>query len=340
MSRIRRRFLALSPGWTVVAGLLAVILTLHVILRAPLEWSSARPLLLSILRVTGLYVVIAVWLWIVLRAGLRLGNRQALLRSLAQHAGDGFCFASAIFLCLYLKLMVPLVRASTFDRAYEAIDRRFFAWMDPLIAWRAHALQFNWIDSMYLFAFFGMFCLSFIIHNLRGRAEFRRVFLATVLVQGAGAVLYMVAPAVGPFLFHPSANALAVGTQHSFYLLRQKELAAGGVLWFSAHAGEFVLCGLAAMPSLHVAASFVFLCYAWRYVRWLGYVYALIFGWILFGAMATRWHYGIDLIAGVALAYACIALSNWWIEAYEEALELGVEEKVPLCVPEEQPALA
>lgn len=299
-------------------------------LRAPLEWSSAGPLITGIVRVAELYVAVAVWVWLVLRAGLRLESRLALLRSLAQHAVDGFCFGSAIFLCLYLKLMVPLVRATTYDRAYEAIDRRFFAWMDPLITWRARALQFNWIDSLYLFAFFGMFCVSFIIHSLRGRAEFRRVFLASLLVQGGGAVFYLVAPAVGPFLFHPSANALAVGTQHSFYLLRQKELAAGGVFWFSAHAGEFVSCGLGAMPSLHVAASFVFLGYAWRYVRWLSVLYAPIFGWIVFGAMATRWHYGIDLVAGVALAYGCIALADWWIEAHEAALDRELENRAPV----------
>lgn len=326
LDMIRRRFLALAPEWIVVASLLAVTLALRMTLRTPLEWSSVGPLLSNIFKVAELYVAVAVWLWLVLRAGLRLESPSVLLRSLAQHAGDGICFGTAVFLCLYLKLFVPLIRVKTYDRLYEVIDRRFFSWMDPLIAWRARALQFNWIDGLYLFVFFGMFCVSFIIHSLRGRAEFRRVFLASLLVQATGGVLYLVAPALRPFLFHPSANALTVETQRSFCLVRQKELAAGGALWFSAHAGQFILCGLGAMPSLHAAASFVFLRYAWRHVRQLAFVYVPIFSWILFEAMATRWHYGIDLIVGIALAGGCIALANRWVEAHERVCKQRPEQ--------------
>lgn len=333
MTKIRGQLLRAAPEWVVVAALLAVTVALQVYLRAPLEWSSLSPILGHILGLVAGYLLVAVWLWLALRAGLKRGaGRFEMVRRFGQQAGDAFCFALALSLSLYIKLWVPFVRSASYDRAYESMDRMWFSWVEPVIAWRARALQFGWIDHLYFLAFFGMFLVSFVIHNLRGRWEFRRVLLATVLVQGAGGILYLAAPAIGPFLYHPSANALMGATEHYFQLVRQNEMA-GGVGWLAANAGRYLMCGLAAMPSLHAAASFVFLYYAWRHVRWLGVVYTPAFLWILFGAMASRWHYGIDLVAGVALACGCIALSNWWMGAHEAA-ERRVEAEKPIMVAE------
>ena len=61
------------------------------------------------------------------------------------------------------------------------------------------------------------------------------------------------------------------------------------------------------MPSLHVASSAVFVYYALKHERWLGICYLPLFTFIFFEAMATRWHYLIDLIAGLGLT----ALAIW-----------------------------
>lgn len=281
-----------------------------------MEWSSARPILAHVSSIAMGYVGVAVWLWLVFRAGARRETAVAIARRLFIQVGDAFCFGIVLALTLYIKLWVPLVRTASYDRFYDATDRIFFSWLHPFIVWRARYLQFNWIDQLYFLFFFGMFLVSFVIHNLRGRAEFRRVFLASLLVQGTGGALYFAAPAIGPFLYHPSANAIMASTEHYFYLVRQSEMT-GGVSWLCANAGRYIVCGLAAMPSLHAAASFIFLYYAWRYVRPLAWIYTPLFIWILFEALASRWHYGIDLIVGIALACACIALSNAWMRAHE-----------------------
>jgi hypothetical protein len=316
-SVMKRLWLKASPEWVVAAALLAVVIVLQAILRAPVEWSSAGPVLGHIGTVVGGYIFVATWLWLALYSGKGKQSKTEVVRKLVMQVSDAACFALVLSLSLYIKLLVPLLRPTLYDRQYEAIDRVLFAWLEPLINWRTRAIQVHWIDSLYFLAFFSMFLFSFVTHNLRGRAEFRRVFLATLLVQGVGGVLYLAAPALGPFLYHPSANPVMGATEHYFYLVRQNELA-GGVRWLSANAGRYIMCGLAAMPSLHAAGSFVFLYYAWR-VRWLFAIYVPAFGWILFGAMATRWHYGIDLIAGLGLACSCIAMAEWWMRVHERA---------------------
>ena len=163
-----------------------------------------------------------------------------------------------------------------------------------------------------------MFLISFVVHNIRGRSEFRRVFLASLLVQAFGAMLYLIVPAMGPFIYHPSANAWMGEVEHYFYDVHLN-LLTGGANWLQGNTSLHLTQGLAAFPSLHAAASFVFLYYAWRYCRWLTLLYGPFFVWIIFEAMATRWHYGIDLVAGIALACGSIVVSDLWMRAHEAA---------------------
>ena len=302
-----------------------VALVLQGIAHGSLERNSFGLICLRVALLAGGYLLVAVWLWLVLRAGLKRDEKwKDLARRLGQQASDAVCFALVLNLTLYIKLLVPLVRTISYDRVYETIDRAWFSWLDPLIIWRGRELQYHWINDLYFTLFFGMFMASFFFHSLRSRSEFRRVFLASLLVQGIGGVLYLAAPAVGPFLYHPSANLLMGGTERYFYTVRRDELV-GGVRWLGANAGYYLDCGLAAMPSLHAAGSFVFLYYAWRYVRWLGVVYTPVFMWILFAALASRWHYGIDLIAGLGVACVSIALANRWTSAHEGAVRGRIE---------------
>ena len=324
LAKLRQLLLSASPEWIVASTLLAIAVALQVTLRAPLAWLSAVKILAHVAALSAGYILIAIFLWLVLRAGRRQESKSDIARRLGQQVSDAFCFELVLTVSLYIKLLVPLIRSDSYDRLYESIDRTWFAWLDPMIAWRARSLQFNWLDTLYFFLFFGMFFVSFIVHNLRGRAEFRRVLLATLLVQALGGVLYLAAPAIGPFLYHPSANVLMGATEHYFYMVHQAEMA-GGARWLSTNASLYLDFGLAAMPSLHAAGSFVFLYYAWRYVRWLGWVYLPAFAWILFEAMATRWHFGIDLIAGLMLGCVCIFLTEKWVRAHGKTRPTAAE---------------
>jgi len=339
LKKLRGLFLRASPEWVVATVLLAVTVGLQASLRASPEWSCLMALILHVFGLMNTYLaaVFIGGLWLLAPALVhRTENRTAVLRRAGKEAVNGICFGLVVTLSLYIKLLVPLLRSASYDSLYEAIDRVCFSWMNPLIALRVRFLYFHWVDSLYFLFFFGMFLVSFAVHTVYGKRGFRRVLLATLLVQSLGGMLYLAAPAIGPFLYHPSVNVLMRAAEHSFYLVRKAEMA-GGVHWLSANAGRYVDFGLAAMPSLHAAGSFVFLYYAWKYVRWLGWVYTPVFAWILFGAMTTRWHYGIDLIAGLALACASIALTNLWTRAHEEARSPTANRK---AVPKDRVAVA
>ncbi|HTV04439.1 MAG TPA: phosphatase PAP2 family protein [Acidobacteriaceae bacterium] len=323
-----------APEWVVAGVLLVITLNFRWILHAPLQLPSISQF--SVMGEIFLIPMLGLCLWVLLPILLNPKGDPELVRKLGRQAGDALCFGLVLTLHFQIKLWIPLLRSTTYDSIYEATDRFFFSWLNPLIAWRSRWPQNHWIDGLYFEVFFWIFLVSFIAHNQRSRSEFRRVFLAVLLMFALGANLYLVAPALGPFLYHPSANALIGDVQRYMYGIRKSELA-GGVIWLRANSGRYLTCGLAAMPSLHAAGSFIFLYYAWRYVRPLAWVYGPIFIWILFAAMASRWHYGIDLVAGIALACGCIALSDWWMSAHEAAARRALQDAEQPVIDESLP---
>ena len=64
------------------------------------------------------------------------------------------------------------------------------------------------------------------------------------------------------------------------------------------------------MPSLHAGGSFLFLYFAWRYGRVLLIPYAIIFAYLNITAIASLWHYAIDIPIGIALAAFCCWLAH------------------------------
>src|SRR5262249_10265343 len=67
---------------------------------------------------------------------------------------------------------------------------------------------------------------------------------------------------------------------------------------------------LAAMPSLHFAAAFVMAYYAWRAQLAIAPLAVAIVGWISIESVVSRWHYLVDLPAGLVVAAVAIAVAN------------------------------
>jgi hypothetical protein len=331
---LKRQFLRIHPKWGVVIGFLLVAITLSLLIHAPFQFPSATSLLFIGFTYLLPFVFIGIWILLPLPFLIYRGELKDAIRRVFWQINDAFCFGVILILHFHIKLWAPLINPASYDPVYEAIDRNCFSWIDPLISWRSQ-WQFDWLNNLYFNAFALMFVCSFIVHNFQSRSQFRRVFLASILVQVIGAVCYLIAPAVGPFIYHQGANAHVTLAQHNLLMIHQA-LLAGGTNWLQLHTSEDVGAGLAAMPSLHIAASFVFLYYAQKYCRWLTWLYWPCFLWIIFEAMASRWHYGIDLIAGLALAYGSICLAHKWLDAHEAAL---APEQEPMPVEELAPAL-
>lgn len=247
-----------------------------------------------------LYPLIGVAIWGVLAA---VGQRTDLARTFLIALP---CYAVVLVCHFNLKLWGPHINPLLWDDLYWRTD----TWLRPLVDacfWlrRAIAPVIPLDSNFYMIAFIAMFYMSFCFHALRSPHQFRTLFLAALLFQGLGALAYLVMPAIGPFLYESGIEPAQTGAQQGMLALRQ-EIVSGGAGWFAANGGTHITAGLAAMPSLHTGGSFLFLLFAWRHARVLMPLYSVLFAYISIDAVASRWHYLVDLPVGIALALGCV----------------------------------
>ncbi len=220
------------------------------------------------------------------------------------------CYAIVLICHFNLKLWWPLINPVRWDQQFWSIDQMF----RPVIAGAFTAREamtpvFGLGQNAYMISFIMMFYTSFSVHALQGPYQFRRLFLSALFFQGIGGFCYLVMPALGPFIYERGLILIHSEAQHGM-LGTFNQITAGGSAWVRANGSANLTAGLGAMPSLHVGGSFLFLYFAWRNAKILVPVYTLFFTFILVSAVATRWHYLIDLPFGLLLALVSIRLAE------------------------------
>ncbi|KYF72618.1 phosphatase PAP2 family protein [Sorangium cellulosum] len=223
------------------------------------------------------------------------------------------------FLLNYLSLrtILPTVRSDNLDAELLHLDLLIFRmepalWMErfntrPVVEW------FSFFYFSYFFiCFLSMLLAVWVARPGRGTSEFA---VGTSLVYCVGQLVYMAVPAYGP------VKAL----QH----LYQGPLD-GGFFWGAV--SSVVQAGGAmkdVFPSLHTAGPLWFALYAFLRARtdrrlfWLAVVAAFFSFNIIISTMLLRWHYAVDVVAGVALATGVA-----WLTPRLVRWEEGVRERM------------
>lgn len=237
------------------------------------------------------------------------------------------CYAIVLFVHFNIKMWVPYINPLQFDGLYWSIDQMFRPLVDACMAIRRGLDPIISIDSnFYMLGFIALFYVSFCYHALWTPQHFRKLFLAVLFFQGLGALAYIPFPALGPFLYEPGINA-AVSTAQQGMLEFHRELVAQGPAWLALHGPTHLTAALGAMPSLHTGGAFLFFLFAWRYGRFLVPIYGFVLFFIVIAAVATRWHYLIDIPIGLLLGW----FSIWLAEKLDAPATLS--EFAPLALP-------
>ncbi len=205
-----------------------------------------------------------------------------------------------VFLHFNFKAWTPLVNPVTYDLLYNNIDSMF-----PFTGWLKSIGGYLDINNsapyLYHKLFVLMFAFSFIIHSTFDTfLNFRKVVVGTCLILLFGAVSYWIMPAIGEFVLEtPELEGFYVYQNH-MYTLYASFLQTGLV-----PIGYFTNAP-AAMPSLHIANSFFLLVLAKRTIPYLAILYIFLFTYFVIIAVASGWHYLIDLIFGLILSLAAL----------------------------------
>lgn len=217
---------------------------------------------------------------------------------------------------LWLKVSVPLVRSSLWDRQLWNLDILLHGGISPSILLTSllrGSVLLQWTETWYgwwlptMMFGLGFFC-AYPDSDTR-----RRFMLSSVLLWTIGPWVYLAIPALGPCYTNsqvwdevrdeiPRAN----GTQHMLWENYQKILVGrtGPLKQFNPTRG------IAAMPSLHVGGHWLLMLWIRRRARAF-YLPALLgVGLTLVGSIATGWHYAVDGYVGILVGQIAYLVAN------------------------------
>ena len=308
----RPAYLKVAAAITLVFGLL--VAAISQIIGTPLNLPDERvSLVLGINVVVPLGLAITCYLVtqgvLILRGKARRSRRQ-ILDDMANDLVLVGLYVAANYLHFNLKMWVPLINPALFDAAYMASDESLrplvdaFTWISTAIRTNLNP-EFRWYQFLFLTMFVLTFCRFAAVRN----ALYPRFAVSMLLMVSLGALSYLIAPALGPFIYEDGNTLAATEAQAGMYAAYQS-VQAEGAAWIARNGSDYFTGALAAMPSLHVGYASLMTYYMLKNRDVLAPLFVLFWLWILVDSVALRWHYAIDAPAGIALCALVIWLTN------------------------------
>jgi hypothetical protein len=274
----------------------------------PMAGALPRILLLGVVA----HVVIAL-------AGRRppVAYLRELVRPLSILGWLRFCSVLALvtFAYTWLKVCVPLLRQETLDATLWRLDRLIHLGISPsiFVIELLGGPILGLLDLWYSF-----WVVTIVVAMAWGAAHpslpARRNFaLACAILWTLGSWGYLAVPALGPCysdpqLFAPARDDVpqAAALQARLAENYSKMLAGrdGSLRQFNPY------FGVAAMPSLHVGAHWLFALWARRHARRFFPPLAVATAMTFLGSIATGWHWAIDGYAGMVLAWLAVVVAD------------------------------
>lgn len=260
-------------------------------------------------------VVSAVGLYVGLRSyrrliGRRLPAEPPLFRLVATDLVLMALFLVTTYFHFSFKTWVQVINPNLYDPHYLAVDRALQPLIDLFYWIRANFFALlPHADEWYQAAFLLMFATGFCQLAITRSAVYPRFCIGILLGMCLGALAYLPAPALGPFIYGDGLNPEATEAQARM-LWAHNQAKHGGMPWVAEAGASYFTGALAAMPSLHIAHAVVMTWFIIQARSMLSWLFLFICFWIVIESVASRWHYLIDLPAGMLLAVCIIWLTS------------------------------
>ncbi len=164
-----------------------------------------------------------------------------------------------------------------------------------------------WMDFTYFFHVLNIPIVACFIYIWRPKKNFREMMCGVLVVSFFGLLGYALVPAIGP-LYTLRDQFTVPLSQPLEVFNRQVEFM------------DFARIRRDVFPSLHVGISFLVWLYAYRNSKKLFLVLAPFVLSLWVSTIYLRYHYLVDVLAGLVLAPLCFVLSNWLFKHFGETL--------------------
>ncbi len=239
----------------------------------------------------------------------------------------------------FLRHFYPVILYTAMFRETGALNRMFFVdYMDPVvIGWEQalfggqpsmlfmEKLPYLWLSELFYIAYFSYYVMIVgvgLALFLRNRPAFFHYVSVISFVFYVCYTIYIFLPVVGPRLFVREIEGYALpeavqalASTHQFPAAVQEGL----FYKIMALIYEIFEAPGAALPSSHVAVALCTVYFSFRYLPRIRHLHLLMALLLCASTVYCRYHYVIDVAAGMATALTFLPLANWLYWRFEGA---------------------
>ena len=190
------------------------------------------------------------------------------------------------------------------DAALIAWDQRLFGFQASVAMQRfVSPLLTAWMEFAYTFHILNIPIVACFLYLRRRRERFREMMAGILVITFLGLLGYLLVPAVGPLY--------TLRDQFTVPLSVPLEMVNRQIEFM-----DFARIKRDVFPSLHAGISFVVWLYAWRNSRRLFAILAPFVLSLFVSTVYLRYHYLVDVVAGLLLAPLSFLLANWLFQRW------------------------
>ncbi len=225
-----------------------------------------------------------------------------------------------------IKTRIPEMVPYSWDVAFMEWDRALFFGHDPwqLFSWIYDVpmiiRSMDFVYDAWASLMVGTWICCFLLTKYKAQIRYRFPIALILTWFIGGNLLAILLSSAGPCYFD------LITAMASPYDAQMSALAAldnssplrafsyQGILWDVYESPSVGFGGISAMPSMHCATSFLFVCLAWKHkvLRWAAIAFFLF---IFIASFMLAWHYAVDGLIGAPIAlgawYASGKITRW-----------------------------
>ena len=210
-------------------------------------------------------------------------------------------FPFLVILLMYYSLWgdaTHLLVSHDCDRQLIDLDQRLFGFQASLAIQRfITPSRTAWMEFSYFYHVLHIPLVGCFVYLCRPRSRFREMMSGLMVVTFLGLVGYILVPAIGPL--YTQQNLYTIPLRQPISLFNQQ-------LEFM----DLARIHRDVFPSMHVAISFLVWLYAFRNSRLLFFLLSPLVLSLWVSTVYLRYHYLVDVLAGLVLAPASFLLAN------------------------------
>jgi membrane-associated phospholipid phosphatase len=210
-------------------------------------------------------------------------------------------------LCIYFNLrpILPIINGASYDAALYRLDLAVFG-LEPTVAIE-RLTTFRVVEwfAFFYYSYFVVIASYVFVMIFTCPSDERLASFATgvLIIVGVGHYVYTLVPGVGPYAYLAHEYRAPLQGGPFYYMVLDTVSRAGAMRDI--------------FPSLHTALPTFLSLYAWKHYPRVALPTTFVTANIILATVVLRWHYAVDVLAGLLLAVSAFILAPRLVDAYQ-----------------------